>query len=305
VTVQKPTVPDLSVSRIKDTLSRLEGLVGEAEKPDGTVDVSTLAAKVAATKDAALARGFETIKDAFEMTTSAQGPAAEAGPAVIRSPPTRLAATEVLSVFGALLKARSKIDALDRNDDGKLQASELEGNTGTLTGLAGKLAKGAVEAELKTYHLELSKWSDVLGAVVGSIENRVWISKEIDEQAAHHAATSAGREAIVWAYRDIATSGHGLLDVWDMRKQLADAERSWLKFLPFFGKSVTTADGHLGDDEVKRLFGTDDLEAFAAAKKESIEARLKMSHDDYLNGEDLKPKPKPATQSYASYSASC
>ncbi|MBI2375677.1 MAG: hypothetical protein HYV07_16900 [Deltaproteobacteria bacterium] len=302
--IQKPSFPNPSTTLTKAALQKLEGLVESAKTPEGAVDVAALKQKVLATGDVTLQDGLRAITDAFQRVETTTYSGSCGGSRSTRLQPKSLAASEVMSVLGALVEARSKVDQADTNHDGKLQADEAKSVEG-LSGLSGELAQVAVAAELKSYRLELRKWSDALGQVASSIDNRSRVDKEIVRAADHHAATPAGREAITWAYRDLATVGHGL-DVWDMREALEAAESSFLKYIPFFGRSVKTAAGHLSDGEVRDMFSTSDLASFAAEKRAAVEARVKMSYGDYVLGKDLEGHEQVSDPDFKkSYSASC
>jgi hypothetical protein len=123
VTIEKPAFPNPSTSLTKATLEKLEGLVKDVRGADGAVDVQALAGKVAASSDAAIKNSFEAIKDAFIRIEV--GPRTGCGSSSRRVEPTKLNATEVMSVLAALVDARQKVDGLDANHDGKLQADEV------------------------------------------------------------------------------------------------------------------------------------------------------------------------------------
>ncbi|MBI4815875.1 MAG: hypothetical protein HY791_06445 [Deltaproteobacteria bacterium] len=285
MSIQKPAFPNPSTALTKATLDKLEGLVKEVRGADGGVDVQALSAKVATSSDEGLKSGFAAIKDAFTRSETVTYTSGCGGSTTRRTEPKSLSANEVMSVLSALVDARQKVDGLDSNHDGKLQGPEAD-KASELSGLSGGLAKGAVEAQLKSYRSELSKWRDALGQVASSVDDRKRINSDIASLAKHHAATPEGEQAILWAYRDVATLGQGL-DVWKLREALENAETSFLKYIPFFGRHAKTAEGHLSNSEVRSLLGCEDLGAFAATKKASTEARIHMSYDEYLSGKDL------------------
>jgi hypothetical protein len=270
-TITKPSFPNPSTQQVEGKLDRLKDAVQDARKADGTVDVGQL--EDAANGDVALEKGVREIKDAYQRTeTRTSSGCSGSGTREVQVDPAKLEASEVQSVMSALMEAKSKVRGLDDNSDGRISKTEAK-DADRLSGLSGELAEAALEGSLSSYYSEMSDWRDALNDTASSVRGRKRFDKQLGEAASHHAESVTGADAILWAYRDLSTRGRNA-DIWDVKGKLENAETSWLRFIPFFGRSVKTRQGHLSDSEVRRHLGCDDLGAFASDKRAAIEARL-------------------------------
>lgn len=282
----KPKLPPLTPEKLQQSVDKLADVVKETRAADGSVDVAKVEAKVAG--DPALKDAFEAVKDAFperEMRRVIEGCSGY----VMREvdvDPKKLEAGEVQSVMSALLQAKSRIAGKDANNDGKLSHAELrQGGFGD--GLAGQVAYQVADAVMTPYERELHGWRTAVTDALTTLESRQGYDGAMQKVAGHHAATPEGKEAILWAFRDLLTQGKDE-HIWKIETDLKGAETSFLKHLPFFGERVSNEKGHLDNAEVARFLGTSDLGSFIADKKAAVEARVGGDYEGtYLAGKDI------------------
>jgi len=285
--IKKPAFPNPSTASVASSLKSLEKAVQTNKSADGSVNVKALEQSIS---DTTVERGVDSIKDAYRRTEMRQVRDGCSGTLVtreVRVAPKTLDAGEVNSVLAAITAAKSKVGGLDTNHDGKIQGWEAKG-AAALSGLSGKLAEGALSGTLTGYRLELRAWNEALNEIADSVDGRKSFDNSLKNVAEHHADSAEGAEAITWAYRDLATQGKSA-DIWDLRETLEDAETSFLRYIPFFGRNVKKKQGHLSDREVCRLLGAEDLGKFVEAKKASVASRVGGDFEtQYLGGKDFQ-----------------
>lgn len=305
-TIKKPNFPNPTVQELNDSLEQLSKTIQSSKKPDGKVDVAALEHTLDASGNAALELGLDRIKDAFrrtEMRSFHDGCSGGTVTRPVKVTPKELDAGEVNSVLSAIAQAKSKVNTLDTNHDGKIQQGEAKGAAG-LAGLAGKLAEGALAGTLTAYRFELRAWNEALNDVAHSVKDRKSFDGALQSAAKHHAATDLGADAITWAYRDLATQGKSA-DIWDLKDSLENAETSFLRYIPFFGRNVKTKAGHLSDKETARLLDTSDLASFIEHKKTAVANRIGGGFEKYLEGKDLAGVDQLADPDFHHVSSTC
>jgi hypothetical protein len=282
--IHKPSFPQLSTTDLNKKLDTLESAVASAKQADGSVDLKQVSRALG--DDEGLRNGLQQIKDSFQRTESRTY--SGCGGDVTRDvdvDPVTLTAGEVQSVVQALLVAQRIVAAMDSNADGVLQRGEAESADGG-SGLAGRIAEGLVEGAVDPFQRELNQWRTTISEALDTVEGRKDLDDRMSRTARKHAATDLGSDAILWAYREIVSSGRGV-DVWHMDDTLADAERSFLRHLPFFGDGLAGGAGHLSNDEVKEFLGTSDLLGFVREKQASVRDMVGDYKADFLEGADL------------------
>lgn len=287
MTTIKPKLPTITPDQLGKSVDKLAGAIEESKAADGSVDVARVEEKIAG--DVGASDAFDEVKRAHadrEVRRVTSGCSGTVTMQEIDVDPKQLESSEVQSVMNALLEAKSRLAGRDKNDDGKLSHAELrQGSYGD--GLAGQVAYQVADAAVTPFERELNGWRTAVTDVLVTLESRQGYDAAMGKTAAHHAATPEGKDAILWAYRDLLTQGKGA-DIWKLEGDLRGAETSFLKHLPFFGKKVEDKQGHLNDKEVARFLGTNDLASFAADKKATVESRVGGDYDaTYLAGKDL------------------
>jgi hypothetical protein len=282
----KPSFPNPSTSSLKTTLDQLGAAVDAATAADGSLDVAKLEAKLGTLGEAGK-KGLGAIRDTFKRTELREVTGACGGGTYtqkVQIPAKQLDAAEVKTLLQAIVAAKDGIEKLDANHDGVI--AQLEAKAAKdLQGLGGELAASALAGSLTLYRKELSSWNSALSAVRESVTARKDFDRGLDRVAGHHAETKQGAEAILWAYRELATKGSAA-SVWHLDEKLEDAETSFLRFIPFFGRNVKKKAGHLSDGEIRKFLKTDDLPSFVSEKKASVTARV-GDFDGWLAGKDL------------------
>lgn len=288
--IKKPAFTAPQTADLKKGLDRLEEYVNDVKKADGTVDMDELADKVGRSRTDHVKEGFEVLKDEYTRTTTRRVTDSCGGTRTrtSTSPAEELSSAEVSSVMDALIAAKSKVDAMDVNADGKIDRAEAD--DAPRRGLANKLASTGAKMSLEDYEVELESWRDAITLVRETVDQRVEFSGTIDSAADFHAESADGKEALRWGYRAlIINSAYGDFDVEDAIYKIDDfldeAESGFLRSLPTTS-SVQTGRGHLSDTELKGFFVTDDLGAFAAQKKAEVLAKV-GNFDEWLEGKDL------------------
>lgn len=288
-TITKPTFPNPSVQELKSDLDKLDRAIETAKSADGTLNIGALNTQVQSSGDLGLKYGFDTIKDAFRRTEIQEVSDGCGGRSMreVQIPPETLNTGEVVSLLQALVQAKNKVDAIDSNHDGSVSKTEID-NVGRPDGIAERLANSMLDGALASFKAELLAWRSALTDIGRSINARSDLEGAITRRADHHAASSEGAEAIKWAYRDMATQGTRI-DGWSIDAKLEDAETGFLRYIPLFGiaRRAKQKENHLSDNEIRRMFGTDDLAAFIADKKAAVEGRVGNYQNDYLAGKDI------------------
>ncbi len=282
----KPSFNAPDVQALKQSIGKLDDAVRDVKMRDGSIDVRSLEDRIQS--DPELQRGVEVIKDAFQRqeTREVTGCSGPTGTRVVDVDPKNLQAGEVQTVLEALAEAKQKIAGLDSNQDGKLARSEAERSEG-LTGLSGDIAAGAVSGSVNTFKAELLEWRREVTRLVVEKDSRGTFDTGLGKVAKKHARTDLGAEAILWAYRDLATQGNRMHPRYDIDDSLKEAETSFLRFVPFF-RSSAFGEGHLNNREIGELFRTSDLRGFIDQKKADIQARLGGTYEaQFLAGKDL------------------
>ncbi len=290
--IQKPVFPNPSVDTVARRLEAMEKRLGSVRAADGSVDMAKLEEAVREARDPGLEKELSWIKDEFstrEMRTVTGGCGGSWNEPV-DVPPATLDGEQVRSVMSALVEAKRRVaEHADQDGSGHIERSEAQNPDGG-PGLAGHLAREAVRDVHVAFHEQLDAWRLALQGAADKVDPRRGLELNIVGQAERHCATALGRDAVQWAYREMATR-HAISsdDVWTiMDMNLADAERSLLRFIPLFGRDLASGDGpHLDDAEVKRLLGADDLASFAQKAQASVEKRLGMAYADWVQGRDI------------------
>lgn len=285
----KPQFPNPTVQDLQRDLDNLGDVIRNSTMADGTLDVGVVARKIDERNDPGMDRGFGAITDAYQRTEMRDvriGCSLRTEPRRVTVDPSELDSTEVQSVLQAIIAAKSKVAAVDTNHDGKVSKAE-KAAMGDANSLVEELAGSAVYGSLASYRSELRSWNEELGRVYSSVTDRKAFDTQLGYAAKEQAETPRGAEAILWSYRELATRGSGP-DIWAVQDRLHDAETSWLRFIPFFGKMLAQGKGHLNDDEIKSHLRTGDLEALISEKKQTINVRIGGSYEAlYLEGKDL------------------
>lgn len=313
-TINKPAYPNPSATQLDHKLDRMADALRQAAEADGSVKIEKLEQKVAASGDQALSNQLDAIERSFQRTERSAVTSGCSGSTTreVQVKPKALDPAEVRSVFSALLDAKAKVNSLDSNGDGRIAHDEA-GRANGLDGLAGKLASGAVAGTLAAYEQELRAWNSELSTVATSIDARQRTDDRMLEVASHHASTPQATDAILWAYRELLVSAAlGKTDPWatgDLSNRLdhalKEAETSFLRFLPFFS-SAARGEGHLDDAEVKKFLATDDLTAFAADKKRSVENKVGGEYAfRFLGGKDLPGHDQLADPDFKKVTSGC
>ena len=286
-----PTIPKkpapLSVPRqdLTQGLDKLKDAIGEATRADGKVDIEAVEKKLAG--DAVALEALDAIKgeDSFSRTETRSVSVGCGGGREDREfqvEPKTLEGHEVQSVLGALISARTKVEAKDANADGKIDGDEAKVSAGD--DLAGNIADATLEPAQRAFNKELRAWSEAINRVRRNVESRVSSDESCVSMAKHHASSDVGAEALTWAYRTLFVAGQS--SRWDMEDALKDAETGFLRFMPFFD---ATGPGHLSDREIRKHLGTNDLAAYAKDAQAALEDKLGGAFEaTYLKGTDLE-----------------
>lgn len=291
MTIHKPRFPNPTTADVARRLERLEERIGSVRNADGSVDVQKL--KDAAAADPALKQEVSWIEMEFSTREMRRVTGACGGTSLeeVDAPPAKLDDAQVQNVLGALLEAKQRLaNVVDKDGSGRIERDEaVRREAGP--GLAGHLAREAVRDVERDYQTQLAAWREALQGVADKVDPRRGLELNIEGMAKRHCETELGTEAVKWAYRKMAIEdGLSSDDVWDkMGGELRDAERSLLRFVPFFGEGLAFGafEGHLGDDEVRRAVGSDDLAGFIRDTKAALQERLGMSYEDWVAGKDI------------------
>lgn len=279
----KPSFPNLTPENLKKTLDKVSKAVEEATSADGEVSLDDVAAKL--TGDDAALSTLDAIRreDAFERTETRTSVSCggDSSTREVRVAPESLQGAEVRSVLTALIAAKSDLDAVDSNADGRISIEEAEVNAGDT--LSANLADAVVGEHLGTFESEMDNWAYAIRNVKNDLQIRTGSEVRIEQAARHHTSSSDAAEAVAWSFREMLSKGM-YVSVDLLEGELAGAETSWLRFVPLWNEG---GPGHLSDNEVKRFLGTDDLRAFAADKKAELETKVGMSWSDFLAGKDI------------------
>jgi hypothetical protein len=205
--------------------------------------------------------------------------------------PKTLKKAQVNQILDLIKEAKKAVPRLDVNTNKRIDDNEAEA-AWDLPGLMGKMVSHAVHGARDAYEYSLEKWKDQIWGVVEDVEMRTQIDEELVSMAKHHCRYKLGREAITWAFRELATAGKEYVVEQRMDTILTRAENKNLT--PFermaMGDDVPDGarkKGHLNNTEVKHLLGVDDLEQFIAETKARVEARVGDYETGYLKGEDI------------------
>lgn len=282
----KPKFPNPRTSDMKESLDKLKGAFENATKADGKVDLNAVASHIG--NDEVAKEALDAIRgnDAFERMEERQyvGCGGEPLMGKFAVEPKELEGAEVQSVLSALLSAKMKMDKQDANQDGVINKNEAD--TAQPDTLAGEIADATVGTALEGYEKELFQWSGAINRLKKNIGRRQRFDELIRDAAQKHAETGDGCEALVWAYRSVATMRSNFSPWHEMNEELNNAETSFLRFVPFFDAHQP---GHLSDKEIKKHLGTSDLKAFVEETKASIASRVGGDYEGHwLTGKDLE-----------------
>ena len=285
--INKPAFTPVPTEDLKKKLDKLGDAIKDATFPDGSVDVARVEDAVA--NDPSMRDAFEEVKDQYsrkEMRTVSGGCGGGTERREVEVDPTALDAGEVRNVMSALLDAKTRLsENVDKDGDGLLTGSEvIRPDAGA--GHEGRIAADVVNGVTGDWKAELNEWREAVTEAVDKLDTRQDLDARIGDVAGRRAESGLGKEAIVWAYREVLASG-GSVDKWDLDDKLKDAETSFLAKLPFFGSTVTDSP-HLSDREVAGFLGTSDLAAFVAEKKAAITQSLGADYESsWLAGKDI------------------
>lgn len=292
MTITKPPFPSPTVDAVARRLEAIEQRVGAVRNADGSIDMPKLEEAVKEAGDPTLEKDLFWIKSEFatremRLVTGGCGGSSQQEVSV---PPATLDGEQVRSVLNALVEAKQRVAThADKDGSGRIERQEAQHPDGG-PGLSGHFAREAVRGVNAEYQGQLDQWRAALQGVANQVDPRRGLELNIEGQAERHCETPLGQEAVKWAYRQMATSqGLGGQDVWDrMGKNLEDAERSLLRFVPLFGRDLAIGnEPHLNDGEVQRLLGTRDLAAFAKETQAKVEQQLGMPYADWVEGKDI------------------
>jgi hypothetical protein len=279
----KPSYPVLSVEELTARIGEFRALI-EDESKKGSVDVEAIR-QIAREKDLGLVFMTRALRGLGDFDESSRtGRKLRSG-----------TATDVLTpehterVLAELDDATRKILGLDQNPmDGALDREEQK-SAKELDGFSGVLVRALLEGSTNPFTWQMQDWQRAVKAAVRSQRQREELHASIDRTADFHAETGAGAEAIRWHLHALATSGGGF-DLSAEKQKLAGAETSRLRHVPKFLRprhADPHGQGHLSNAEVQSLLGTDDLAAFAQAKREEARKHAGGDWDAYLAGHDI------------------
>lgn len=282
-TVKKPAF-QVTPQKLQQALEDVEKDVQDVRTASGSLSMNKLSNAV----DGPVGRStINVLNDAF--THEVQHRASGCNRAYTSTEaPERLEKKDVDKVFDALLKAKARVGAIDKNGDGAISLEEAKA-VSARGGLAGKILKAAVAGEVERYEHDVQRWVYSLNSVSVSIKERVESDKEIRSVTTFHAKSSLGADALAWAFRDLTTDPDGGLRHVDMDRVLTQGEGSEMPLVVLArGYAARASKGHLDDGEVKALLATDDLQGFIDSSRARVEARLGGDFFDwYLKGQDL------------------
>lgn len=290
---EKPRFPQVHLRSLNADLDQLQRLLQASTDENGVLDLQGLEQRAEATGNESLTEAVEAIRSerAFFREEDRVVTGCNGDREVVRMAvrPDTLNADEVVSVVEALRQAKENVDDLDRNDNHLIDPFEADGAE-ELPGLSGDIAGATVHGKLGDYRRALRRWQVAVSEALDDLDQRQSFHEQIDRLAEFHTASPEAAEAVRWHFHALATSGEQL-DYWEVRDRLEDAEYSFLAFLPRFlrpDNAREDAENHLSDGEVRRMLRTDDLVAYAGAKKaEAIENAGEW--DEYLAGRGRQP----------------
>jgi hypothetical protein len=283
--IKKPTFQPPQTADLKKSLDRLSEYVKDVKNADGSVDMSDLEEKVARSRTDHVAEGLEAVKDEFTRTrtrTVSSGCGGGTTTREVEVPAEKLQASEVQSVIQALMAAKSKVDGLDNDGDGEIALDEMGGHASSLSG---KLARAGAHGARGEFEEAKTAWTNAVLEARDTVATREEFHETLEGCADFHAETKTGRDAIEWAYRELATRyPDDLYDI-EVDSLLDDAEAKFLRAVPWDGTQDTSR-GHLSDAEVMGFLGTDDLKGFIKDKQAEVKKAV-GSWDDWVSGKDL------------------
>jgi hypothetical protein len=144
-----------------------------------------------------------------------------------------------------------------------------------LTGLAGLIARVVRDAEDDRWRAILDVWDSTIHGASSSRDGRFDLQSRIDDLAARSAQTELGVDAVRWALRALALVPSYRRRVFALDRDLNNAERSPLLFLPYL-LSVETRD-HLrpfSDEQLASILSTRNLRAFVRRRKRETESLI-------------------------------
>jgi len=291
--VRKPEGPAVSTQKLNEGFDKIREAMEEIQTSRGSVNVAKLEKKIGELNEAGAYKALELIKD--EYSTQVSRWVSDCGGrrrvSDLEEPKT-LKKEEVQSIFNALIDAKSKVSKLDKNKDGAISEAE-EGSGRRLRGFTGELVKAAISGNRQRYSSAMNRWRSSLADTARTMDERVERDDEIKKVASFHAKTRVGGDALTWAFRDLATGAHGRDAVWRMDDLLNGAETGdgaplLARYRPGDMDAKHRDAGHLDNDEIKYLLGTDDLRGYIQETRAAIEDRVGGSyHRHYLKGKDL------------------
>ncbi len=300
MTIKKPTFPQITPPQLMRSLDQVIDGVKDAQKADGSLDVDALRAKVA--DDPVASKNLEAVLDQFEGYVSAERgmPPASLNPQPVhsscsgltgyRTNPDTLDGAQVSSVMNLLLRVKSQVAAADGDGDGRVTEAEFmvaRQAVNTVDDLVEeKLLRSALH-ESAPEVLAFFQDSASYDSAAKRAALRPSVARRIEQTAQHHAASPAGADALTWAYNAMMVRAPFAGEVPDRLDRAAqEAETSLARFIP--GLNAKGRAGHLSDDEVKSMLGTDDLAAYAAEKKAAVTDAVGGDWAGWVAGNDIE-----------------
>ena len=272
----------LSIAELKKTVTDLSNMVDEAAKGGEGVDLQALKAEVQARQDPALLSAFERVNHEYARF---RGDSESASPKL----QNEVRPQDVKSVINMMIEAKKAFSDIDTNNDGKLDREEvlharyIRQTPGA--NIAGAVALGS-HADLE---LALNDWLSANPKSRFEMSMRARVYGELERQVGLTQPSPKGKRALT-AYlqnflvtqREKFSTGVGATAEREMRSVLKGAEKNF--FVRLFGIS------HLDDDEITKLVGTSDFDAFAEGIEAKMQERFGASFTEaWLDGHDVDP----------------
>jgi len=222
--INKPAFTPVPTEDLKKKLDKLGTEIEKATFPDGSVDVARVEDAVAG--DPSLRDAFDEVKDQYqrkEMRTVTSGCGGSTRSEVDVDPAT-LDAGEVRNVMSALLDAKMRLsENVDKDGDGALTGDEvIRPDAGP--GHEGRIASAVVKGVTAEWKAELNEWREAITDAIDDVDRRQNLDERIGDVAGRRAETGLGKDAIVWAYREVLASGVSV-DKWALYDKLMSSPR--------------------------------------------------------------------------------
>lgn len=262
-----PTKYSVPVKDLEARFERLAQLAEEIQGADGSLDLVTLAQKVAALGDQALNDALVSLRvDTFGK----------------REEPTKKISGADAEGFLATVRATSReVRRMDTNRDGKVDWDE------GIAFRSHQTAARGVSVYLESGNKAHNTPSKELVLLVDKARTQVRAREQLDYAITHttnrHAESKLAREAIIWTMRAQVLEGINANAV-NLDRRLGDAETTKRGFFEKIGDFFSGNEGpHLNDAEVRTFLGADDL----ATHVEQMKARVEGRWSDYVAGTDI------------------